>query len=136
MKNLWVICLSVCVLSCATPADNWDIKVPDSAVPKVIELPAFPDPIESNNDMAVYSKDAVKEMVLYTIAAKANTGAGEELAEEVKDLRRGAEKLVEMGKIQENISNMKGEALDDERKHNFFEKIGLYVVIIGMGVAL
>ena len=134
MKNLWVICLSVCVLSCATPADNWDIKVPDSAVPEVIELPAFPDPIESNNDMAVYSKDAVKEMVLYTIAAKANTGAGAELAEEVKDLRRGAEKLVEMGKIQENISNMKGEALTDERRHNFFTTIVYWAAILGLVV--
>ena len=134
MKNLWVICLSVCVLSCATPADNWNITIPDSEVPEVIELPAFPDPIESNNDMAVYSKDAVKEMVLYTIAAKANTGAGEELAEEVKDLRRGAEKLVEIGKIQENISNMKGEALDDERQHNFFMTIGYWAVILGLVV--
>ena len=134
MKNLWMICLSACVLSCATPADNWDITIPDSEVPQVIELPVFPDPIESNNDMAVYSKDAVKEMVLYTIAAKANTGAGEELAEEVKDLRRGAEKLVEMGKIQENISNMKGEALDDERKHNFFMTIGYWAVILGLVV--
>ena len=130
MKNLWMICLSVCVLSCATPADNWNITLPDSEVPEVIELPAFPDPIESNDGMAVYSKDAVKEMVLYTIAAKANTGAGEELAEEVKDLRRGAESLVEMGKIQENISNMRQQMLEDERWRNFFEKIGLGIIAV------
>ncbi len=134
----WMICLSVLAISaCATPADNWsDIKLPVAEVPELIELPPFPQPIESDENVAIFTKEDVKDMVIYTLAAKANTEAGRELAAAVVDLQDGVESIVDAARVQENISNMKSQMLEDERKHNFFMTIVYWGAIAVLGIAL
>lgn len=136
MKNLLMICLIACVsTSCAIAPNPWnEIKVPDSEIAYPIVLPDFPDPISSTKTTATYSRDSIEDMVLYVTAADANTKAATANAEQIEDLREGAESLVEAGKSQRQIADMKQTMLDNERKHNFFTNIGLYVVIIGLAL--
>lgn len=66
----------------------------------------------------------------------ANYDIANEHITQIEEMRDAAENLIDAGQHQRHIAEMKQEMLDDERKRNFFEKIGLYALIIGMGLAL
>ena len=74
--------------------------------------------------------DAMRE------CAMANYDIASEHIVQIESMRDATRDLVDAGQHQRRIAEMKQEMLNDERKSNFFEKIGLYAVILGMGLAL
>jgi len=59
-----------------------------------------------------------------------------EHAAQIGQLKVARKALVEAGQAQRNIADMRQEMLEDERRHHFWQSIGYWVAIIGMGLAL
>jgi hypothetical protein len=72
----------------------------------------------------------------YKTAAEANTAIAAEHAQQVEVLQETVVSLVSAGQAQRSVAEMRKEMLEEERRHNFFKSIGLYAIIIGMGLAL
>lgn len=128
--------LLVGVLSgCATTApDHWqglDVDISPATTPIHCVLP-LPDEVIGQS--IVYETSLALEA--YRVCAEANEDIVSEHALQIHQLKLARKGLTEAGQAQRRIADMKQEMLDDERKHNFFQKIGLYVVIVGMGMAL
>lgn len=87
-------------------------------------------------DTAVYDEVGVNELEAYRICAEANEANVDEHALQIMQLKVARRALVDAGKAQRNIANMRAEMLEDERRHNFWQSIGYWVAILGMGLAL
>ena len=138
MKTL-VCFLIVGVLSgCATQAPNpWkDLTMDTSPAVGPIDCPRFPLPSSFTLDTIVYDEDGANALEAYRACAEDNKLLVIEHAAQIGQLKIARKGLVEAGIAQRNISDMKQEMLEQERLHNFWNNLGLYVVIVGMGFAL
>ena len=140
MKYLTFLIVFVSLLSgCAsTPPNNPWIGLNAGLSPATTPLDCgkFPIPSEVVDTGVIYNKAALNDLDAYRVCSEANEAIASEHALQIHQLKFARKGLTEAGQAQRRIADMKQEMLDDERKHNFFEKIGLYVVILGMGVAL
>jgi len=84
----------------------------------------------------VYDKAGLNDLNAYRQCSEANEGIAGEHALQIGQLKIARKGLVEAGLAQRHIADMREEMLKDERQHHFFQSIGLYAVIIGMGFAL
>lgn len=125
------MCLVGSLLACATPPANpWDsIEVPSEAIETPLPCDELPEPI-AMDDIGKGRITAMRE------CAMANYDIASEHITQIEEMREAAVNLIDAGQHQRRIAEMKQEMLDDERKRNFFEKIGLYVVILAMGISL
>lgn len=120
------------LLGCAaTPADNpWDsVEIPSEAIETPLPCDELPAPVVLD-EIGQGRIEAMRE------CAMANYDIASEHIVQIESMRDATQSLVEAGQHQRRIAEMKQEMLDDERKSNFFEKIGLYAIILGMGLAL
>ncbi len=121
----------------ATPENPWnDIDITEVPAASPVDCGSFPMPSEVVGDSIVYTNAGVNDLESYRACSEANARIVTEHALQIAQLKRARAALVSAGKSQRNIAEMRQEMLEDERKHNFFMKIGLYVVILGMGVSL
>ena len=139
MKYLTSLIVFAALLSgCATTApDPWeglDVDLSPAATP--LDCGKFPIPSEAYKTHVVYDKAGLNDLDAYRVCSEANEAIASEHAAQIGQLKIARKGLTEAGQAQSHIADMKQEMLDDERKHNFFEKIGLYVLIIGLGFAL
>ncbi len=138
MKKLVLFLILGALASCASePPQRWQgltTETEPSARP--LDCGSFPFPSDFNDEQVVYDQSGVNELEAYRLCSEANETIANENANTVDQLKVARKGLVEAGQAQENIANMRQEMLEDERRHNFFEKIGLYVVIIGLGASL
>lgn len=161
MKYLFVL---VFLLSgCATQTTNpWtDLEVSRKAAATPVDCGSFPMPSEvhmtgdavldenSNGvmrmdrsqlfydvDEIVYDNAAMNDLEAYRACSEANKGIAAEHAQQIDQLRIATQGLVEAGKAQRNIADMRQEMLEDERKHNFFMTIVYWGAIAVLGIAL
>lgn len=119
------------LVGCATPQINpWDsVEVPSEAIETPLPCDELPAPI-ALDDIGKGRIEAMRE------CAMANYDIASEHIIQIEEMREAAINLIDAGQHQRRIAEMKQEMLEDERKRNFFEKIGLYAVIIGLGLAL
>ena len=141
MRTLLLFSISSVILlsGCASgpPHNPWDaLTTETSAAVTPLDCGSFPLPTESYPTHVVYDKASLNDLNAYRQCSEANEGIAGEHANQVDQLKIVRKNLTEAGRAQRNIADMKQEMLDDERKRNFFEKIGLYVVIGAMGFAL
>ncbi len=132
MRYLIILAL---LSGCATTAPNpWaDLDVDLSAATAPLHC-VMPLPDEVIGQSIVYNTSHALEA--YRVCTEANAAIATEHVLQIAQLKLARQGLTEAGQAQSNIAAMKQQMLDDERRHNFFEKIGLYVVIIGLGAAL
>ena len=74
--------------------------------------------------------DAMRE------CAMANYDIASEHVVQIESMRDAVGNLIEAGQHQRRIAEMKQEMLDDERKSSLYQRLGLYGIIIAMGLAL
>jgi len=130
-----VILLSGCAST--VPNNPWNALTTEiSPAVTPLDCGTFPLPTESYPTHVVYDKASLNDLNVYRQCSEANEGIAGEHAKQVDQLKIVRKNLTEAGRAQRNIADMKQEMLDDERKRNFLEKIGLYVVIVGMGISL
>lgn len=133
------ISLSLALSGCASapPNNPWiALTTETSAAATPLDCGSFPVPTESDTTGVVYDKSGLNRLNDYRKCSEANESIADEHAKQIDQLKISRKNLTEMGRAQRNIADMKQEALDDERRSNFFQSIGLYVVIAAMGFAL
>ena len=138
MKHYLRLFLVGAVLSgcAAAPTNPWDdVTVDEAPVEAPIHLPELPKPAIVG-DQGVLTADQAAQVRDYGIIARGNTTMADEYSKAINERQRANAALIEAGKAQRIQSELRLEMLEDERKHNFFEKIGLYVIIIALGASL
>ncbi len=146
MKKL-AFCLIVGALisGCATPAVNpWvDLTMDTSPAVGPIncgKLP-YPSSVSDTNgdgkiDTVSYDEDGSNALEAYRACSEDNKEIITQHAGQIMQLKISRKGLTEAGIAQRNIADMRKTMLEEERRHNFWNNIGLYVVIAGMGLAL
>ena len=123
--------LSGCATTTLNPWTDLDVDLSPAIAPIHCVLPR---PDEVIGQSIVY--ETVHALEAYRVCSEANEAIANEHALQIGQLKLARKGLTEAGAAQRSISDMKEEMLRDERRHNFFEKIGLYVLVIGLGVSL
>ena len=126
---------------CATPptANPWEgIEVQEPGAEMPLELPEFPSPASVGMDTVTFDIDGANAISAYIVTAEANTGIAEEHAGQIDDLRVASQSLVDAGKAQRVVADLRLEILEEERRHWFWEKTGYWAgfLIIGLAVVL
>ncbi len=139
MRNLVLSLISfIGLASCATvspnPWNGFDTEITVTVTP--IDCGQFPLPSESTGDTFVYDRAAANDLNDYRQCSEANEGIASEHTKQIDQLKIAKKALVDAGRSQRNIADMRQTMLEDERKHHFFSTIGYWVAIIGMGIAL
>ena len=138
----WRLLLVVGALAgCATtPTPNpWvDIETDKEPAAQPLELGEWPDPIGFSDDTLVFDLEGARALQAYQVAAEANTEIASELSEQVNDLNDATSSLVEAGKAQRVVADLRLEILEEERKNWFWEKTMYWAgfAIIAIAVAL
>lgn len=123
---------------CATPTPNpWneiDVTVTPAATP--IECGSFPYPTEVIGESVVYDNAALNDLEAYRVCSEANKQIAQEHAQQIRYLKESRMHLVEAGKSQRMIADMRQQMLEEERKARFWNNLTLYAVIAAMGFSL
>jgi len=131
--------VAVVVLSgCATqvPENPWnDIQVPTEATTRPLELPEWPIPANIVEEGAVFDLDGVRALDAYKTTGEANTAIAEAHAGQIDELRTAAKYLVDAGKAQRRVAELRLEILEEERRHWFWERISYWVGLVVIGAA-
>ena len=138
-KQLIIFCLAGAALSgCASaPVDPWaELTVDESPAALAVDCGSFPLPDAVNGDNLVYSNAGANDLEAYRRCSEANAAIVQQHALQIGQLKRSRAALVDAGRSQRNIATMRQEMLEDERKHQFWQSVGYWAVIIGMGLAL
>ena len=139
MSRLLICLIAGAIFSgCATQTPNpWTgIEVSSKAAATPVDCGRFPLPSDVVGTGIVYDNAAANDLEAYRACSEANKGIAAEHAQQIDQLHIATRGLVEAGKAQRNIADMRAEMLSDERRHHFFSTIGYWVVILGLGVAL
>ena len=127
------ISLSGCAVAPPNPWEAVTVDETETATP--IPLPALPAPVVVGDRLELDAEQAA-QIRDFAIIARANTEMAAEYARAIDDRKVANTALIEAGKAQRMQSEMRREMLEDERKHNLWNNLLLYGVIIVMGVAL
>ena len=136
MRMSLIFLLAGVLSGCASapPHNPWNALTTETSAATTPLDCTMPKPDEVVGQSIVYT--SAHELEAYRICSEANEALVAEHALQIGQLKLARKGLTEAGRAQRNIADMRQEMLDDERKRNFFEKIGLYVVIGAMGFAL
>lgn len=128
--------VGIILSGCATQPNPWnDVPLDESVTEAPIPLPNLPTPTIVGDHVELDATQAA-QVRDYGIIARTNTEMAAEYAKAIDQRKAANTALVEAGKAQRVQAEMLREMLEDERRHNFVTKIGLYVLVIGLGVAL
>lgn len=135
---IFLISFVVLLSGCATePPSRWDgLDTDTSPATTPLDCGGFPVADSATSEGMTYSKAGANDLNEYRKCSEDNEAIAAELAGEVDQLKISRKGLTEAGRAQENISAMKQEMLDDERRHNVYTSIGYWILIIAMGAAL
>ena len=124
--------------SCATaPPDPWvDLETETEAAVTPLDCGKFPFPYTFTDTEVTYDKSGTNDLNDYRICSEANQAIASEHALQIDQLKISRKGLTEAGQAQRRIADMKQTMLEDERQHNFWTNMGLYVVILALGFAL
>lgn len=133
------VALSGCV---SAPESPWnDITVDQSPAAKKVDCGSFPYPTvvldtdgDGELDTIQYDEAGQNDLEAYRVCAEANGLIVDEHALQIGQLKRSRTALVDAGRAQRNIADMRQEMLEDERKHHFWQSLGLYAIIIGLAL--
>ena len=138
MKHWLKLLLAGALISgCAAERINpWDaIELDETPVEAPLTLPVLPKPTIVGETVVLDASQAA-QIREYGIIARTNTTMAEEYSKSINERKRANTALVEAGQAQRVQSEMRLEMLKDERQHNFWTNMGLYVVILALGFAL
>ncbi len=124
--------------SCATTQSNpWEtVEVDQAPAERPLPLPVFPVPVSFTAESVTFDLAGAQELEAFRVAALANTEVANEHASQVDSYREAVGHLVDAGKAQRRIADMRQEMLEDERRHHVWTSIGYWVAIIGLAAAL
>lgn len=139
MRRLAILLILGASLSgCAAPQINpWQgLSIEMDPAANAVYCGEFPAPVAATESSITYDLDGVNELDMYRKCSDDNGQIANEHAAQIMHLKIARKALVEAGQSQRNIAVMKQEMLEDERKHHFWQSLGYWGLIIGMGLAL
>ena len=98
-------------------------------------LPTWPVPEVFDESGATFTLEQLRVLDAYRETAQANTAIAEQHQKQIEALQDALEALVEAGMAQRVVADMRQQMLEEERRHNTYEKVGLYAIILALGVA-
>lgn len=135
---LLMFCLGGSVLTgCATVSPNpWTPLDADTSETTTCDpLPDKPIP-DIQGDTFVYDGQGTAELDQYFILAEACEKIANAHAKQIDQLKQAASSLVEAGKAQRRVADLRAEIIAEERRKHWIEKAGLYAIIaLGIGAA-
>lgn len=114
---------------CATtPApDPWaDVEVDQTAAQLPVRLPEWPQETSFTEDEVTFDLSGARALAAYRVVGEGNTELAEEHAAQIDDLKEAAAALVEAGRAQRRVADLRLEILQEERRHHLIEKITMY----------
>ncbi len=132
--TLFAVALSACA---STPAPNpWEgLETETEQATTAIDCGSFPMPSEAFEAYVVYDVTGLNALEAYRACSEANEANVDEHSAQISQLKLARKGLVEAGQAQYNISLMLKEMMEEERKNNFWQKLGWAAIAIA-GVAL
>jgi len=119
---------------CATtpPESPWTgLTVDTKPAAAALDCGPFPLPTRATAAEIAYDEAGVNALEVYRVCSEANEANVDEHAAQIMQLKVARNALVDAGKAQRNIADMRAEMLDDERRHNFWQNIGMWVLVVG-----
>jgi hypothetical protein len=98
-------------------------------------LGGFPEPNEVHDDRIVYDQQGVVALEQYRQAAEANTRIAAEHASQVDQYAVAVDNLIDAGRGQRRIAELRQQILEEERRHWFWERTSYWVALLVIGVA-
>lgn len=132
------ISFALVLSGCASmPTPNpWDgLETETEQATKAIDCGQFPSPIMATEDAVTYDLDGLNSLNAYRLCSEANEANVDEHAAQIGQLKLARKGLTEAGQAQRNISLMLKEIMEEERKNNFWQKLGWAAIALA-GVAL
>lgn len=125
--------------------------LPDLPEPVAVDLP---EPVATNVGTITYKRSEVLEFESYirtgisaydaagmlewegfVIAADANTEVADALADALVEQKRATGHLVDAGRAQRQVAELRQEMLEDERRRHLWDSVTHWVLIVVLGVA-
>ncbi len=91
----------------------------------------FPYPTRATAAEITYDEAGTNALEAYRVCSEANQDNVDEHAAQIQQLKVARAALVDAGKAQRNIANMRQQMLEDERRHHFWQSLGYWVLIVG-----
>ncbi len=136
MKLLPIFLLAGLSACATTEVNPWqDLTVDIKPATQPLDCGSFPLPTEVVGETIVYDNSGTNALEDYRACSEANKAVVSEHAAQIGELKVARKALVEAGQAQHNIAAMRQQQLEDERRHNFFVRIGQWVLIVALGVA-
>ncbi len=121
---LWFLAGILAGCASSPTPDPWqDIEVQPPGAIKPLSLPEFPSPASMTEDTVMFDLTGANAISAYIVVAEANTDIAYEHAEQIDDLRVASKALVDAGKAQRKVADLRLEILEEERRHWFWEKL-------------
>lgn len=116
---------------CATtPEPNpWDLQVGTTPATQPFRLPNKCIPSEVTDNAAIFNVQGIQCLQGYYEIAEANTVIAGAHADQVDRLKDSVTALNEAGAAQRRVADIRKQILEEERKHHFFEKLGLWGLV-------
>jgi len=133
-----VTLLTVGVLTgCATTEVNpWEsIEVPREAAQQPVQPPTWPIPATFDDEGATFTLEQLRVLDVFREISDANLAIAREHAAQIEVLQDALAALVEAGQAQRVVADMRSQMLEEERKHNAVEKVGLWILVLGLAAA-
>jgi hypothetical protein len=93
-------------------------------------MPAWPEPIEFNQDTVTFDLEGARALEAYRVTGAGNTEIAAAHADQVDELRTAATYLLEAGQAQRKVADLRREILEEERRAHTYEKIGLWAMLV------
>ncbi len=134
MSRLKLLLIAGALISgcAAAPSPNpWDsVEVKHEPAQRAVEAPRFPLPVEITEEWATFDVAGIRALDLNRQAARANAKNVNAHADQIDALRDAAEHLVEAGRAQRQVADMRAEILLEERRQMMFERFGLWAIAL------
>ena len=140
-----LLCWTIGTTTGCTPAPErperttWqNIEVPEPVQLSPVPLPVLPE-ISSETingeTRLVMSPDALVDLTAYKTASEANYEMLEATLTEAQALQAASESLIRAGRTEQELSIMRREMLEEERRAAFWERWMNRLLIVGLAVA-
>ena len=137
MKRWLILLTAGALVSCAATSPNpWQsVEVPTGAAQQPLELPRWPVPEVFDEQVATYTLGQVRALDAFRTTSEANYGIAREHASAIDAQTQAIVSLVEAGKAQRTLADMRTEMLAEERRSRLYERFGWVTIVVGLGIA-
>ena len=137
----WISCASLSSGCATAPSpDPWsDLEASVAPAQQPVSLPEWPQETSSTPDTVSYDLDAVRQMLAHRVTAQGNYEIAAANADQIDELNKAAGHLIEAGRAQRRVSDLRLEILMEERRHHAIEKAALWggmILVIGAAATL